>query len=98
MKTLVALACFLFCVPAWTCGFDTDCAVGSRCVKGPGQIYGYCVGGMTPGNSNDRQPAYNPLDPGRTTGQTCQFDVNCGPNHMCVKSPGQLYGTCFIRQ
>jgi hypothetical protein len=52
MKTAVALVALLFCSPAWTCAFDTDCAVGSRCAKSSGQIYGYCVGGMTPGNSN----------------------------------------------
>lgn len=99
MRTAMAtLATLLWCVSAWACQFDTDCAVGSKCLKGQGQIYGYCVAGMHPGNSNDRQPAYNPLDPSRTTGQTCQFDVNCGPGHLCMKSPGQIYGTCFIKR
>jgi hypothetical protein len=39
---------------AYACVVDVDCAVGSKCLKQAGQVYGICVGGMNPGNSNDR--------------------------------------------
>jgi hypothetical protein len=41
------------------CQFDTDCEPGSKCLKRAGSIYGVCVGGIAPGNSNDRQPVYS---------------------------------------
>jgi len=81
---------------AMACQFDTDCNPGSRCVKSSGSIYGVCVGGISPGNSNDRAPAYSPLDINRTYGDTCQFDTDCGPGSQCVKGGG-IYGTCMKR-
>jgi hypothetical protein len=83
--------------PAHACSFDTDCEVGSRCVKSRSSIYGICVGGMFPGNSYDRRPVYSPLDPNRTFGNTCSFSTDCGPGSVCAKGPGQLQGTCVRR-
>jgi len=82
---------------ASACMFDTDCDVGSKCAKNSGQLYGICVGGLNPGNSNDRTPVYDPLDPNGTVGDTCQFDVDCGPGNKCFKKPGGLYGACVRR-
>ncbi|MCJ7754602.1 MAG: hypothetical protein MUP13_08560 [Thermoanaerobaculales bacterium] len=48
------------------CQLDTDCGVGSKCLVSSGQIYGICVGGMNPGNDDDRQPVHDPLDPNET--------------------------------
>ena len=76
------------------CQFDTDCQPGSQCVKGNGQMYGACVGGISPGNKNDRQPVYAPHDLNKTYGNTCSYDTDCGPGSACVKDGG-IKGTCM---
>jgi hypothetical protein len=79
---------------AGACQFDTDCQPGSNCIKSIGQIYGICVGGSLPGNRYDSVPVFAPLDLNRSYGNTCQFDVDCGPGSKCVKSSGSINGTC----
>ena len=79
---------------AYACSFDTDCYPGSQCVRKTGQIYGICVGGILPGNRNDRQPVQAPLDPNKTYGNTCSFDTECGPGSVCVKRIG-IEGACM---
>jgi hypothetical protein len=79
------------------CSFDTDCNPGSKCVKPQGSIYGVCAGGISPGNKNDQQPVYAPLDVNKTYGNTCSFDTDCGPGSKCEKESGSIYGVC-IRQ
>jgi len=99
MRTLSALVLFgtILLVPyeALACQFDTDCQVGSKCLKASGQINGMCVGGLQPGNDHDRKPVYDPHDPNRTVGNTCSFDTDCGPGSKCLKSPGSISGTCL---
>jgi hypothetical protein len=80
------------------CSFDTDCSVGSTCVKAQGQIHGICAGGMNPGNSNDRRPVFDPFDMNRTFGNTCSFDTNCGPGSQCVKESGHIRGVCVKKR
>ena len=75
--------------------FDTDCSPGSRCLKSAGALYGYCVGGIQPGNRYDNQPFDDPLDYTGKKGNTCSFNVDCGPGGQCVKSAGSIYGTCL---
>jgi len=77
------------------CEFDTDCEPGSKCLKSDGQLYGVCVGGISPGNANDRVPVESPLDPNGTVGNTCEFNTDCGPGSQCVKPNGGIYGTCL---
>ena len=78
---------------ALACQFDTDCNPGSQCIKQSGAIYGMCMGGIAPGNSNDQQPAQFFPDINQTRGNTCSFDTDCGPGGRCMKGAG-IYGTC----
>ena len=93
---LAFLALFLLGVPsdAMACQFDTDCRVGSKCYKPRGGINGWCVGGLNPGNDNDRKPARDPLDISSKKGNTCSFDTHCGPGGQCVKAGG-ISGACL---
>jgi hypothetical protein len=93
----IVLLLLLSPTAALACGFDTDCEVGSRCVKASGSLYGVCVGGLSPGNAHDQQPVYAPLDLNGTYGDTCSFDLDCGINAKCVKPGGGLYGTCISK-
>lgn len=102
-RNLVALLIFAFVLTAFfrqasACGFDTDCQPGSRCLKARGALYGVCAGGLFPGNRNDEQPVFNPLDPNRTYGNTCSFDIDCGPGSVCLKARGSIEGVCLRRR
>lgn len=81
---------------SYACQFNTDCNPGSKCLKASGSLYGACVGGISPGNRNDRQPVYAPLNINKTYGNTCSFNTDCGPGSVCVKGRG-IYGTCMKR-
>lgn len=96
MKYIIACTIlFVISTMSFACQFDTDCDPGSKCLKGSGQLYGACVGGISPGNANDRQPVYAPLDPNGSYGNTCSFDTDCGPGARCMKGGGSIYGTCM---
>src|SRR2546428_7321673 len=92
-KVTVA-AIFLLSGVALACQFDTDCEPGSRCAKARGALYGACIGGIAPGNRNDRVPVYSHLDLNGTFGNTCQFYTVCCPEWRCLKIGG-IYGTCY---
>ena len=97
MNVIKALLVVAILAPATSlaCSFDTDCSPGSKCVKGRGEIYGICAGGISPGNRNDQQPVYAPLDINRTYGNTCSFDTDCGPGSRCAKDSGSISGVCI---
>jgi hypothetical protein len=91
----VVLIAGLICTSrAYACQFNTDCSPGSRCLKVQGSLYGVCAGGLFPGNENDDQPVYDPLDPNSTVGNTYQFNVDCGPGNRCLKESGHIEGVC----
>lgn len=93
MKSLLVCFTVLFAGAAGACSFDTDCAVGSQCVK-QGGLYGSCVGGMSPGNNNDSAPVRYTNDISGKKGNTCSYDTDCGVGGQCVKGSG-LNGTCM---
>ena len=96
MKWLLIAAMFFPSV-SFACAFDVDCSPGSKCLKGSGQLYGYCAGGISPGNSNDSNPAYNPLDLSGSAGDTCSFNTDCGVGGRCLKEAGYVDGVCITR-
>jgi hypothetical protein len=79
MIRTISIFAILVCSAAtgWACSFDTDCAPGSEYLKTSGSIYGVCAGGIFPGNANDRQPVYAPMDLNHTCGNTRSFDIDC---------------------
>ena len=96
MKQLIFIVvAFAISSSALACQYDMNCGFGARCVKTFGSVYGYCVGGNNPGNSNDERPARNPFDMTGKQGNTCQFDIQCGPGGSCVKTNMSMYGTCL---
>lgn len=82
---------------AQACAFDVDCTPGNRCIKSSGGLYGVCAGGLNPGNKHDSAPVYSPLDLNRTYGNTCSFDVDCGPGSICFKGRYGVEGACMRR-
>ena len=96
MNILKILATTFLFIPAISlaCSFDTDCSPGSKCAKSSGSIYGVCLGGISPGNRNDKEPVYSPLDVNGTYGNTCSFNTDCGPGSVCVKKGG-IEGVCM---
>ena len=97
MKIIKAVTLLMFLFPAITfaCSFNTDCGVGSKCIKKSGQIYGFCAGGLNPGNNSDRRPVRDPLDINRSAGNTCSFNTDCGPGSKCLKERGYIKGVCI---
>jgi hypothetical protein len=98
MKKYLLLLLFVLSSSSYACSFDTDCEVGSKCLKQRGQIEGVCIGGLFPGNKNDRAPVKDWLDLNGTAGNTCSFDIDCGPGSACIKSRGAIEGVCLRKK
>lgn len=101
-RWIFAVPLLLVASPAAACSFDTDCNVGSKCVKPSGRLVGICVGGLFPGRpqTNDErvsqpQRPINPSD--KAQGEQCSFNTECGVGGSCLKSSGSIYGVCLRR-
>lgn len=95
MKKILLFILVSYSMSSMACSFDTDCNVGSKCMKEGYNIYGVCVGGLSPGNSNDTEPVYDSMDMNGTYGNTCSFDTDCGVGGRCIKESGYITGTCL---
>jgi len=84
----------IFTSVIFSCEFDTDCEVGSQCIKSSGSLYGICAGGVYPGNNYDEVPVKGEFDLDGTYGNTCSFDIDCGINNKCYKENGSINGVC----
>jgi hypothetical protein len=83
---------------ALACRFDTDCHLGSICLKGAGSPYGVCAGGPFPGNRYDRYPVRYLWDLNHTIGRTCRLDFTCGPRSICMKGKYLMDGVCVMKR
>ena len=100
MKTLIlCIAIFLLFISptALSCRFNTDCEVGSKCIKQSGKLEGFCAAGMKPGNKYDKKPYSDTLDITKKVGNTCSFDTDCGVGNYCAKESGYIKGVCMNR-
>ena len=95
MIICIALFVSLASVSAFSCQFDTDCSVGSKCLKQSGKLEGICAAGMQPGNDYDKKPYRDQLDITKKVGNTCSFDTDCGVGNRCVKQSGYIKGVCM---
>ena len=93
MKIVLAVLLFLSPLTALACEFNTDCDVGSKCVKRAGQLEGVCMGGLNPGNNGDESPFKD--DRGGTEGKTCSFNTDCDVGERCMKESGAIDGVCM---
>ena len=60
MRSIIAAALLaITATPAVACSFNTDCEVGSQCLKRPGQLEGICAGGLFPGKPVERENSYD---------------------------------------
>jgi hypothetical protein len=91
--TIAFLILALAPVQASACRSDVDCMGGSKCQRSQASLYGVCAGGRFPGNTFDRQPAKDTLDPYGTVGKTCTLDTDCGLGNRCAKG-SERDGVC----
>lgn len=81
-------------IASHACETNFDCELGSRCVRESGQMIGACLGGMNPGNSNDRRPGRISSGTTDNIGKTCSTNFDCDLGARCVKSGG-MEGVCL---
>lgn len=100
MKLFKLVVALVICCPSLVlaCWSNLDCELGSKCIKGQGQMYGICAGGSRPGNSNDQEPVQAPMDMNKTYGNTCSSDFDCGLGSMCLKERGHMDGVCVKKR
>ncbi|MGB0864863.1 MAG: hypothetical protein ACPGSC_00045 [Granulosicoccaceae bacterium] len=89
----ISLALLFGATSALACTLDTDCDIGSQCVKSDEGIYGACVGGLFPGNS-EKDPIHAISGGNSSYGNSCTFDIDCDTGSRCVKNGG-VFGACL---
>jgi hypothetical protein len=98
----VGLAFVAISTAAVPCTFNTDCNVGSKCMKERLGAPGVCVGGLQPGRPKEQAPLPDYMrdfrDLNRTRGEQCSFNTECGVGSACVKESGKLYGVCIPKR
>ncbi len=73
-----------------------DCEIGNQCVIVTNNDYGVCIGGRSPGNSNDERPIKIKGDLDETFGDVCENNMDCGPRSFCeMRFAVGREGVCF---
>lgn len=82
--------------PANACSFDTDCNIGSKCVKSATAVKGACLSGVFSGGSTLDLLSYSGESTNganSTYGKSCTFNKECGDGLNCRKAGG-MFGVC----
>lgn len=75
------------------CRQDYDCTAGAVCIKSERSQYGICLGGDSPGRSNDDYLDPDPMD--QSLGTTCNENLNCVRGKVCFKTGDSELGACI---
>lgn len=94
MKNLVLALALLGSEVGLACSLDTECGVGSTCIKSGSSVYGVCTvssyghWGKKPEDSGTKPYGSD------KAGDSCTGSYECGVGGQCIKVGSAIYGVC----